>query len=320
MLGFHVLVDGQNTAIRTNAVMDVQTKQGERTAAIFGTLNTLHNIIETISEKLDAFPREIILFWDRGHSARRKEIFPDYKVKKKEWTPEDKAWTEELFSQIDEIHRNAPYFGVKSFYKKGYEGDDLIYGATQVIHTKFPNDVIVILSTDEDYYQLICPYIYVYSPVRKVLYSFRNIKNLIGVNLEDYILYKSLKGDASDGIPGIRGIGEKTAKSLVNRYHTLQGMLEHKGEMLARKSTAKVISEEGLQILDRNNQLMNLKDFVNLEPIEAELTELIDSVPQLDEGKVRSFLQRWQFVSILLKFQEWILPFKDIVCNFKRDI
>ena len=320
MIGYHVLVDGQNTAIRTNAVMDVQTKQGERTAAIFGTFNTIHNIVETLNEKLDAFPREVVLLWDRGHSPRRKEIFPEYKVKKREWTPEDKMWIEELFSQIDEIHRNAPWFGVKSFYKKGYEGDDLIYGASQTIHRQFPNDHIVILSTDEDYYQLICPYISVYSPIRRTLYTIRNAQKLIGVDIQDYILYKSLKGDDSDSIPGIKGIGEKTAKALVNKYHTLENMLEHKDEMLAKKTTAKVISEEGLKILDRNNQLMNLKDYVDLTPFQEEMATLISSVPQLDESKIRQFLQRWQFVSILLKFQEWILPFKEMTANFSRDI
>lgn len=317
MKGIHIILDGNNTAIRNNSVMDISTKAGERTAAIYGCLNTAHSAIEYLSDKFRLPVKQVIFLWDRGHSSRRKQLYPEYKAaKRSDWSPESEDWFRNLFMQIDELHIGLPYFGIKSFFKKGYEGDDLIYGTTEEIHSISPNDICIIISTDEDYHQLISEYVNIFNPTKKFLITPNNYKEFMGIEVSDYILYKSLKGDHSDNIPGIKGIGEKTAKSLVSKYHSLEGLIEHEKELSTRKTTAKIFTEEGLNIINRNDQLMNLKKYVDLSPIQSELHDLVTSIPSINNENAKEFLKKWQFVSILYKYKEWILTLEDVTINF----
>ena len=97
MKGLHIVFDGQQAAYRANIVTELYTKTGIRTSAILGTLNIIHSTIEEM-EKLYQLPvKESILTWDKGHSPRRKGVYPEYKAnRKKEWTPEDDQWKQEF--------------------------------------------------------------------------------------------------------------------------------------------------------------------------------------------------------------------------------
>ena len=215
------------------------------------------------------------------------------------------------------LHSNLHIFGLKSYRKQGWEGDDLLYGFTKQLTKQNPDDVSVIVSTDEDFHQLISPTVHVYSPIKKLLYTPESYKDLMGIELETFLTYKILKGDSSDGIAGINGIGEKTAKTLVNTYGSLEDMLEHTDELMKSKRTARIVTEEGLSILDRNNKLINLKDFVDLSNVQDDINEVLTAAPVLDSVKAREFLMKYQLTSLLVKYKEWSVVFEDIVSNFK---
>ena len=138
----------------------------------------------------------------------------------------------------------------------------------------------------------------------------------MGIPQELFLTYKLLKGDSSDGIGGIPGIGDKTAKSLVNEYGALGELLSHKDELLKSKRTAKIFTAEGMNILTRNNQLINLKDFVDLSDIRTDIQELIEEEPFVDTKSARDFLMKYQLVSILTKWKTWSQLFEEIVDNF----
>lgn len=318
MKGIHIIVEANGAAYRANVVTELSTKQGVRTSAILGTLNIAHSTITGLSKMYQLPVKETIFAWDYGHSPRRKALFPEYKQGrvKKEWTPEDKQWMEEFYQQTDILHENLHIFGLKSYRKSHWEGDDLVWGFTYALNQKYPNDLVVIVSTDEDFHQLITPKVHVYSPIKKLLFTPENYQELMGISVENYLTYKILKGDSSDAIPGIAGIGDKTAKTIVNKYGSLQGILSNAEELCKSKRTAAIFTKAGLQTLDRNNKLINLKEYVDLTPIMSELKETLDSKPELDNNAARQFLMKYQLTSVLVKYREWSNVFDEMTANF----
>lgn len=321
MRGLHILLDGNNTAYRANCTTELYTKQGERTSAIMGVLNITHSTIEALAKEYKLPIKEVVYAWDLGHSPRRKQVFPEYKANRKsdERTEEDKQWMDEFIQQANILYENLPLFGVKCYRKKGWEGDDLIYAISDAIVDKSPEDTVVIVSTDEDFHQLVSDKVHLYSPIKQILYTAENYQELMGIPQELFLTYKILKGDSSDGISGINGIGDKTAKQLVNSYGNIDQLLKSRTELMKSKRTAKIFTAEGLQILSRNNQLINLRDYVDLTEIAGEVQELAEEEPVVDEKAARAFLMKYQLTSILVKFKQWIVAFQDAAENYFSD-
>lgn len=321
MRGIHLLFDGNGTAYRANVVTELSTKQGFRTSAIMGTLNILHSTVADVKKEYHLPVKDAIFAWDKGHSKRRTDLYPEYKCgRRQNWTPEDKQWMEEFYAQIDILHQKLPLLGVKSYYQTGWEGDDIVWGFVKEITRSNPDDIIVIVSSDEDFHQLIAANVHIYTPVKKAFITPENYQEVKGIKLESFVLYKILQGDSSDSIPGIPGIGEKTAKSLVNTYGTLDNMVEHKDELRASKRTAKILTMEGLQILDRNVQLIDLKEYVDLTPIADDIRQVLSVHPQVNLKEFKQFLMDYQLVSLLVKLKEWIVTFEDIETGYCEDI
>lgn len=319
MSGLHILMDGNNTAYRANCTTELYTKSGERTSAIMGVLNITHSVMKNLQKEYDMPIKEVIYAWDLGHSPRRKSVFPEYKSNRNkdgERSVDEKQWMSEFIQQANILYENLPYFGVKCYRKKNWEGDDLIYALSDAVLKKFPEDIVVIVSTDEDFHQLIAEQIHLYSPIKQILYTVDNYQELMGIPQELFLTYKIIKGDSSDGIPGILGIGEKIGKSLVNEYGNLDQILASKEQLIKSKRTAKIFTPEGLSTLSRNNQLINLKDYVNLGEIQEEVQEVVEDEPFVDNKKAKEFLIKYQLVSILTKYKQWIIDFEDAAENY----
>lgn len=319
MAGIHILMDGNNTAYRANCVTELYTKTGQRTSAIIGVLNMTHSVIEDLSKKYELPVKEVIYAWDKGHSPRRTALFPEYKgtrKKNEDRTEDEKLWMEEFIEQANILYENLPLFGVKCIRKKDWEGDDLIYGVSEKLSQENPEDIIVIVSTDEDFHQLVVNNIHLYSPIKQVMYTPDNYEELMGIPQDLFLTYKIIKGDSSDGIAGISGIGEKIGKDLVNKYGNLESLLNSKSDLMKSKRTQKIFTPEGLAILDRNNQLINLKDYVDLTEVEGDIQEVLEEEPYVDTKGSKDFLMKYQLTSILVKYKQWIEVFEDAAENF----
>lgn len=316
----HILFDGNNTAYRCNCVTELYTKQGERTSAIVGVLNTTHSTMVELEKRYNKPISEVIYAFDMGHSPRRKEVFPEYKSNrnKKEKTDEEKDWMSEFISQANTLYEKLPLFGVKTYRKKGWEGDDLIYALSDKLTELHPEDTVVIVSTDEDFHQLVSETVHLYSPVKQILYTLENYEELMGIPQDLFLTYKILKGDSSDGIPGIAGIGEKTGKSLVNTFGNLESLLSSKEELCKSKRTEKIFTRDGLNILSRNNQLINLRDYVDISGIVDEVMSILEDEPFVDTNQCKDFLMKYQLTSILVKYKKFIEAFEDMVENFSE--
>ena len=316
MSRIHLLMDGNNTAYRSNCVTEMYTKHGERTSAIVGVLNITHATVEALSQDLNMPICEIIYVFDKGHSQRRTTLYPEYKAHRKERTEEDNIWMDEFITQLNVLHQALPVFGVKSVRIDGWEADDLIYGFSRELAEHEPDDVSLVVSTDEDFHQLISDCTWVYNPIKQVLYTPLNYEQLTGMKPEMFLSYKILRGDTSDNISGIAGIGEVNAKKLVNQYGDLGGILAAKDELIKSKRTAKIFTPEGLATLDRNNQLINLADYVDLSDVTDEIEETLNEVPFLDSKLAKQFLMRYQVVSLLAKWNTWSRLFEQVAVNY----
>lgn len=312
-----LLIDGNNMAYRSNSVTELTTKDGRRTSAIFGVLNSIFHEIHNVSDELDIEVGEIVVAWDFGRNKRRLTLFPEYKRNRKhDDTEEDRTWYEEFIQQTEVLHNMLPLLGVKSLKLSGQEADDLVYTWIHLAEQLRDDEdnYFVIVSTDEDFLQLVSDNVSVWSPIKKIMYAYENFKDLVGIAPEQFISYKVLKGDSSDNISGIAGIGEVIGKKLVNQYGNLSSILANAKNPELRKSkvSSRIFTPEGLEILDRNNKLINLADYVDVEETRKDVEALIQQQPSVSDGEVKAFLMEYQLSSILMKFKEWIRVFKSV--------
>lgn len=320
MRHLHVLFDSNNAAWRADSVVDLFLPDGTRTSAIFGVLKIFNSSLDELSNLENLPVAEVISVWDWGHSKRRTSLYPEYKYKsgKTQRTEEEELRYKSFINQSNILRDNLPVFGVKTFAIRGWEADDLIYGCSETITHIHDNPLIVIVSTDEDYLQLISQNVHVYSPIKKILYTQENFTQLKGISQESYLSWKILVGDSSDAINGIPGIGSKTASNLVNTYGDLTGIFSHKLDLVKSKRTAKIFTPEGLSIIFRNEKLINLRKYVDLTDIQGTLEDVCKSVPVFDSRLAKDFLIRYKFSSILMDWNNWSSVFKDVVNRFNN--
>lgn len=302
-----LVYDGNNTAYRANCTTELYTKQGERVSAILGTINSIRSDIDHLEKITGETVEEIYVVWDHGKSKRRMTLHPEYKGnRRKDQTSDDKIWYQEFLDQVNYLHENLHSFGIKSLKVKGWEADDLIYGMCEELEGD-----IVVVSTDEDMLQLISPNVTVFSPIKRILINNMNFFEKIGVQLQGFLTFKVIKGDSSDNINGIQGIGDKTGKSLVNKYKSMDGILANRKDLMKSKRYARIFTPEGLRLIDRNNRLINLS-YVNYEDIRSEITDTIRQEVFFNSTEVLDILKSKQFVSVLSKFKKWSAPFQAL--------
>lgn len=316
-----IIMDGNNLAYRCNSVTELSTKDGRRTSAIYGVLNSIPNDIKTVEKLINEPVHEVVVAWDYGKNRRRLNLYPEYKgTRKHDDTEEDRKWYEDFITQTNILHDALPMFGVKSLKIRGQECDDLIYSFVSLSesHRSDERNQYIIISTDEDFFQLISPQVSIYSPIKQIFYTYSNFSELFGTSPENFLSYKILKGDSSDNIAGIRGIGEKTGKNLVNTYGGLAGILDvrNRADLMKSKVTQRIFTPEGLDILDRNNQLIGLAEFVDVTEVQKDVESLIFLTPDLNTKRILAFLKEYQLSSLLSKYSEYIQVFKQLLENY----
>ncbi len=221
------LIDANSLIHRCfHALPPFTSKDGIATGALYGLASVLIKIFREQS------PDYVAAFFDRPERTFRKEMFEKYKIHR------PKA-PDELVSQIIEARRLFGQFGVKTYELPGFEADDLI-GTAAKKYKNLPDLKIVILTGDLDALQLTDNDKVVVETFKKgisetVVYNEEAAKTRLGVSPEQIPDYKSLVGDQSDNIPGVPGIGPKTAAPLIQKYDNLENLLEKGQEEKAFK-------------------------------------------------------------------------------------
>lgn len=204
--GTVLIFDGNNTAHRVKHTTELTYKQQDVSIS-YGVLNIIAATIKKFKHVTS-----VIVCWDGGVPQFRYDRVPTYK--RREHSDDDGEY-QEFVRQVQELHNVLPSFGVYSIRKPKAEADDLIYHASRLVHPDYQK---VIISTDKDLLQCINRDTVVWQPYKELLIDRQNFKEYTGLAQSDFLVYRSMVGDSSDGIPGIKGIGDKTALKLIEDY------------------------------------------------------------------------------------------------------
>jgi len=233
-----LILDANSLLHRTwHALPPMFSSKNEMVNAVYGFVNTLISILA--KERPDVF----VACWDTKAPTFRHEAMKEYKAQRE-------RQPDEFYNQIQYAKQVVELLGGRNFAVDGYEADDLL-GTLE--KKKKKDHKVILLTSDRDAWQLIEENVFVLTfkkgVTETVLYDRDNLKKIFGLYPEQIIDYKVLSGDSSDNISGVRGIGDKTAKKLLNEYGDLKTVLKEakKSDTNLKKSLAeKLIENEDL--------------------------------------------------------------------------
>ena len=255
----------------------LKAKNGTPTGMITGFVNFISNLGRD-------YKTDYILFSvDSKGKNFRNEIYPEYKANRSE-APQD------LKTQLPIALELIKEMGFKSIEKEGYESDDIIASITNVAKKK--GIKVIIVTHDKDMYQLIDDdKVVIFDPRKKIFINEEEAYKKFGVHPKDFINFQALLGDSSDNVPGVKGVGIKTAAKLINEYHTLENIYEHIDEI---KGAVKKKLIEGKESAFLSRKLVTLKndlfDDINLEefkfPEVNPIIKVADKLIDLDMHRI----------------------------------
>ncbi len=248
---------------------------GTPTNAVFGFTNMLLKLIR------ERQPEALAVAFDRGGKTHRHELYGQYKAQRPE-TPE------ELKSQFPLAHRMMEAMGLPVFSILGVEADDIL-GTLAELEKKKGHDVFIV-SSDKDMLQLVDDKVRIYDPMKNVETDALGVEKRLGVPPARVTEYMALVGDASDNIPGIKGIGDKTARGLLEQFKSLDDMFEHAGD-IEKPRIRKLVSEGQ----DAARLSMELVEIVRDVPLDS--TELPKPAP--DHEALSALIVDLGFTSLL---------------------
>src|SRR5437763_6355878 len=266
------LIDGSNNVYRSYfAIRGLTNSAGLATNAVYGFTTTLKKLLK------DHDPGYIAVAFDIGSAKTRHEAFADYK-KDRRPMPDD------LAVQLPCVNEVLDGFHIPAIGVEDWEADDLI--GTLACTGRDRGFDVVIATSDKDFFQLVGDGIRLYHTGREVLYDAKGVEETFGVPPDKVVEVMALMGDAIDNIPGVPGIGEKGAKSLIQQYGSLEAVYEHLDEL---KPGQRKKLEEGREKAFLSRELARIKcdldyavDFDALRLREPDRTKLHDVFSRLE--------------------------------------
>ncbi len=274
-----VLVDGHGLAYRAYfAIRELSTSGGMPTNAVFGFLRALLELLKGLGPA-----DSLVVAFDAPARTFRKERFEEYKAHRAP-TPED------FPLQLNSIKSLVDLLGVTRVERAGLEADDLIGSlATAAASAGW---LVEIVTSDRDALQLVTDRVTVVSPDGKQRMTREGVSEKYGVTPEQWVDYRALTGDASDNIPGVKGIGPVAARALLERYRDVDGILANLGS-LPRSSQAEAI-RASLPDLELSRELSRI---VTDAPVDLDLTPT--SERHVRRAELTEALRTLEFGSIL---------------------
>ena len=220
------LIDGSGYIFRAYYALPPLSRKsdGMPTGAVSGFCSMLFKLLEdSKSPENKDKPTHFAVIFDSARKNFRNEIYPDYKGNRSE-APED------LIPQFDYIRKSVVAFNLPSIELINYEADDLI--ATYSDQVIKEGAKVTIVSSDKDLMQLYNKNVRIYDPLKSKFINEEDIDKKFGVSPEKIIDVQALAGDSSDNVPGVPGIGIKTAAELINQYGNLDNLLKHAKEII----------------------------------------------------------------------------------------
>ncbi len=280
------LIDGSGYIFRAYYALPPLTRKsdGLPTGAVSGFCSMLFKLLEdSKSDQNLEKPTHFAVIFDSARKTFRNEIYSDYKANRSE-APDD------LAPQFEYIRKSVMAFNLPSVDLPNYEADDLI--ATYVDKILKKGAKVTIVSSDKDLMQLYKKGVRIFDPMKNKFILDDDIINKFGVDASKVIDVQSLAGDSSDNVPGVPGIGVKTAAELINKYGTLEKLLKSAHEIKQNKRRETLIENKDKALISK--KLVTLKKD---SPIKIELSEF--KLKDINREKLYNFLREMEFNRLL---------------------
>jgi len=280
------LIDGSGYIFRAYYALPPLTRKsdGLPVGAVSGFCSMLFKLLEDSksNENLQK-PTHFAVIFDAARKTFRNEIYSEYKANRSE-APDD------LAPQFEYIRKSVVAFNLPSVDLPNYEADDLI--ATYVEQILAKGAKVTIVSSDKDLMQLYRKDVRLFDPMKNKFITSEDITTKFGVEAEKVIDVQSLAGDSSDNVPGVPGIGVKTAAELINKYGTLEKLLDNAHEIKQNKRRETLIENRDKAIISK--KLVTLMKDV---PVERKIEEF--GLKEIDKDKLYKFLRVMEFNRLL---------------------
>lgn len=284
MRGRLLIVDGHAYAYRAFfAIRQLRSPSGAPVNAVFGFVKMLGRLLAWLN------PTHRVVVWDGGLSEERLAALPDYKAQRPELPVE-------LGEQIGELEGYLPAAGVASVCLPGVEADDVIAGLAQ--RGAAAGLEVVVASSDKDFMQLVQPGIGLVNPGDKTarIWGTTEVRERTGVEPSQVVDWLALIGDSVDNIPGVPGVGPKTAAELLRRFGSVDGLYGRLSEVDSDRLRGALAAAE--DAVRRNCDLVRLRgeaaNGVELEGLRARPSET---------GRLVELFRRWGFRSLLAEVE-----------------
>ena len=282
------LLDASGYLFRAYHALPPLTRASDGTpvGAVAGMSNMLYKMLGDLAG--DQRPSHVVAVFDKGSYSFRNEIYPDYKANRPS-PPED------LAIQFPLVREATAAFGLPVIEKEGYEADDII--ATLAREAAQGGAKVVILSSDKDLMQLVDEQITLLDPMKNRPIGRDEVFEKFGVEPSKVIDVQALAGDSVDNVPGIPGIGIKTAASLIHEFGSLEVLLEHAGSIKQPKRRQSLIEHaENARV---SKHLVTLRDDV---PLDLDADQL--RLHSFDPDKALLFCKKMEFRTLTKRIAE----------------
>jgi len=273
------LIDGSSYIFRAffGVRQQLATSKGFPTNALYGFVNMLQKVIR--EEK----PDYLVVAFDSPDKTFRHKIYPNYKANRD-------APPEELSRQFPYFEPLVKAYGLSSIRRPGFEADDII--GTLAKKGKQKGLEIVIVSGDKDMMQLISPHIYMLDTMKNKKFMDKEVVEKFGVQADKVVEVMGLMGDSSDHIPGVTGVGPKTAAELIQKFGSIEALYKRIDEV--EKKNVKEKLER-----DKENAFMS-RELVCIDTaMDLEFNSDLMKLDKVDSAKLKKMFEEFEFVSFL---------------------
>ncbi len=280
------LIDGSGYIFRAYYALPPLSRKsdGLPTGAVSGFCSMLFKLLEdSRSDDSKERPTHFAVIFDSARKNFRNEIYKDYKANRSE-APDD------LAPQFEYIRKSVKAFNLPSIELLNYEADDLI--ATYAKQISKIGAKVTVISSDKDLMQLVSKDVRLYDPMKSKVIGEKEVKEKFGVKPNQVVDVQSLAGDSSDNIPGVPGIGIKTAAELINKYKNLDNLLKRADEIKQNKRRETLKENKDKALLSK--KLVTLKEDV---PVIDDLESFI--LKDVKKEKLYDFLREMEFNRLL---------------------
>ena len=289
-----ILIDGHALAYRQFFALErtgMKNSENQPTWAVYGFFKAVFDLLAKIH------PDYIAVAFDVGRRTFRTEKFEEYKANRE-------AMPDTMRSQLGIICEGLKAFDIPIITKEGFEADDVIGTISKNASDKGHNTLI--LTGDQDSFQLIdkdgTVKVLIPSKGELIEYDWNKVYEKLGVYPDQVIDYKGLRGDTSDNIPGIRGIGEKTAQKLLNRYKHLEDVLADCDNIPEKAVQKKICEQKDIAILSKD-----LATIVRNVELDFDIDTATVTLPKIED--VSAFLRKMQFYTFIKNIDKILTSF-----------